>query len=347
MHFALQDTIDREVLKWQTLRHPHFRMSNSTRDDLVGKRVLVAGAGGFLGRHLVRRLVHAGANVFALSRKVPAISEDGVRWLQADLAELGLAKSVLGQARPEIVFQLCGHPNGGRDITLVLPTLKSDLLTTVNLLLAAAENPLKRFVTTASLEEPEHDEAPTCPYAVAKMANGSYTRLFQLLYGVPAVILRPFMTYGPGQPPTKVISYLIKALIQGDSPQLSSGDRLVDWIYVDDVIDGFLAATTADGAEGHTIDLGTGHLVSIRDVADKLTRLTRSVGRPVLGALEDRPFERIRRADTSVAHLRLGWQAKVSLDDGLKLTVDWWRKKLAMETLQPRQPEASPAVLIP
>jgi len=318
---------------------------DSARDDLLGKRVLVAGAGGFLGRHLVRRLAHAGAEVFALSRRVPCTTEDGVRWLKADLAELALAKSAFREIRPEIVYQLCGHPNGGRDLSLVLSTLKSDLLTTVNLLLVAAENPLKRFVTTASLEEPEQGESPTCPYAAAKMANGSYARMFHLLYQVPAVILRPFMTYGPEQPDTKVISYIIKALIKGDSPQLSSGRRLVDWIYVDDVIDGFLAAATTDGAEGHTIDLGSGHLVSIRDVASKLTRLTRSVGHPVFGAVEDRPFERIRRADTSTAQLRLGWQAKVSLDEGLQLTVDWWRKNLATDALSPNRPEATPAFL--
>jgi nucleoside-diphosphate-sugar epimerase len=322
-------------------------MSNSTMDDLVGRRVLVAGAGGFLGRHLVGRLAHTGAEVFALSRRVPSTTEGGVRWLQADLAELALAKSAFKEIRPDIVYQLCGHPNGGRDLSLVLPTLKSDLLTTVNLLLVAAENPLKCFVTTASLEEPEHGESPTCPYAAAKMANGAYARMFHLLYQVPAVILRPFMTYGPEQPDTKVISYIIKALIKGDSPQLSSGDRLVDWIYIDDVIDGFLAAATAIGAEGHTIDLGTGHLVSIRDVANKLTRLTHSIGHPVFGALQDRPFERIRRADSSAAQVRLGWQAKVSLDDGLQMTVDWWRKHLAADALSPRRPEASPVLIIP
>jgi nucleoside-diphosphate-sugar epimerase len=153
--------------------------------------------------------------------------------------------------------------------------------------------------------------------------------MFCLLYKVPIVILRPFMTYGPGQSEKKVISYMIKNLIKGDSPKLGSGNRLVDWIYVDDVIEGFLAAATAEEAGGCTLDLGTGHMVSIRDIGSRLVGLTNSAVRPVFGAAQDRLFERIRCADTSIAKLKLGWQAKVSLDEGLRLTVDWWRQRLA------------------
>ena len=225
---------------------------------------------------------------------------------QADMTELAAAKSAFREINPDIVYQLCGHPDGGRDVKLVLPTLESDLLTTVNLLLAAVEKPVKRFVTTASLEESEQAESPTSPYAAAKMASGSYARMFCLLYNVPIVILRPFMTYGPGQPENKVVSYMIKNLIKGDSPQLSSGNRLVDWIYVDDVIEGFLAAATAEKAEGWTVDLGTGHMVSIRDIGSRLVGLTKSGVRPVFGAVQDRPFERIRCADTSTSETKAG-----------------------------------------
>jgi UDP-glucose 4-epimerase len=245
------------------------------------------------------------------------------------MSDPAAVRSVFGEINPEVVYQLCGHPDGSRDLRLVLPTLESDILTTVNLLLAAVERPVRRFITTASLEEPPPGEPPTSPYAAAKMSSVAYARMFHLLYQVPVVILRPFMTYGPEQPERKIISYVIRSLLNGETPKLSSGNRAVDWIYIDDVIDGFLAAATAIGIEGGTFDLGTGETVSIREVANRLACLVGSGVKPAFGALQDRPFERQRVADTQAAKLRLAWQARVPLDEGLRLTVNWWKERIA------------------
>jgi nucleoside-diphosphate-sugar epimerase len=300
-----------------------------------GRKILVAGASGFLGRGLIQRLARLGAEVLAVSRRSPNDLVAGVSWHQADMRDPTAVRSVFGEIGPDIVYQLCGHPDGSRDLRLVLPTLESDVLTTVNLLLAAVENPVKRFITTASLEEPVPGEPATSPYAVAKMSSVAYARMFHLLYQVPVVILRPFMTYGPGQPETKVISYIVRELLKGQSPKLSSGQRMVDWVYIDDVMDGFLAAATVAGVEGATFDLGTGEMVSIREVAVRLADLANSGTRPTFGALPDRPFERVRVADTQATKLGLGWQAKVSLERGLGLTVDWWKRRLAAEMSSP------------
>jgi nucleoside-diphosphate-sugar epimerase len=272
--------------------------------------------------------VQSGAEVLGVSRNTHEESTVGVRWRQADFGDVDAVRSAFAEINPEVVYQLCGHPDGNRDVDLVLPTLESDILTTVNLLLTAVEKPVRRFITTASLEEPAPGEPPTSPYAAAKMSSVAYARMFHLLYQVPVVILRPFMTYGPEQPRRKIISYVIQSLLNGETPKLSSGNRAVDWIYIDDVIDGFLAAAVAAGVEGDTFDLGTGDMVSIRDVANRVASLIQSDVRPGFGALPDRPFERTRVADTETAKLKLGWQARVSLDDGLRLTVDWWKQRI-------------------
>lgn len=297
-------------------------------DEWRGRKILVAGAGGFLGRHLVRRLGKAGAEVLAVSRRSQGEAGDGIRWFRADLRNRATVRSIVGELGPEIVYQLCGYPDGRRDPELVLPTLESDVLTTVNLLQAAVDNPVKRFITATSLEEPLPGEPPSSPYAAAKACSAAYARMFHLLYQVPVVILRPFMTYGPGQPETKVVSYIIRSLLEGEAPKLSSGRRMVDWIYVDDVIDGFLAAGTSSGVEGATLDLGTGEMVSIGEVANRLTDLTASGIRPALGALPDRAFEQVRVADVHTTKLKLGWQAKVSLNEGLRMTVEWWKSRI-------------------
>jgi nucleoside-diphosphate-sugar epimerase len=300
----------------------------SANSDFQGSKVLVAGASGFLGRHLVRSLTGAGAEVLAVSRSCQNDVADGVRWYRGDMKDRSAVRSVFDEINPDVVYQLCGHPDGNRDLRLVLPTLENDILTTVNLLMAAVEKPVRRFVTTATLEESARGEPPTSPYAVAKTSSVAYARMFHLLYQVPAVILRPFMTYGPEQPEKKVISYIIRSLLRGETPKLGSGNRPVDWIYIDDVIDGFLAAANAVGIEGDTFDLGTGEMVSIREVANRLADMVDSGVQPAFGALADRPFEQVRVADTETAKLRLAWEAKVSLDEGLQMTVDWWRRKI-------------------
>jgi UDP-glucose 4-epimerase len=309
----------------------------SANSDFQGSKVLVAGANGFLGRHLVRSLAGAGAEVLAVSRSCQNDVADGVRWYRADMKDRSAVRSVFDEINPDVVYQLCGHPDGNRDLRLVLPTLENDILTTVNLLLAAVEKPVRRFITTATLEESAHGEPPTSPYAVAKTSSVAYARMFHLLYKVPVVILRPFMTYGPEQPEKKVISYVVRSLLKGEPPKLSSGERAVDWVYIDDVIEGFMAAATAVDIEGGTFDLGTGELVSIREVANKLARIVDSGVEPAFGALPDRPFERVRIADTQTAMLKLAWEAKVPLDQGLRSTVEWWKRQIESPVSAPAQ----------
>ena len=290
------------------------------------KRVLVAGAGGFLGQHLVRSLVGLGAEVYGVSRRSePEMNAATLHWQLVDLCNPDAATEVLGKVNPQIVYQLCSTATGVRDINLVRPTLENDLLTTVNLLIASKQIPIERFVATDSLEVGSNEETPVSPYAAAKLASTSYVRLFQNSFGLPSVLLRIYMTYGPGQPQEKVIPYVIRQLLAGEAPRLYSPDRLVDWIYVDDVIRGFLLSGVASDIEGLTIDLGSGQLKSIRDVVDKLIRIS---GVQVV-SLSDCPQpsrpERVRVANLELARRKLQWEPQISLDKGLRMTLDAWR----------------------
>src|SRR5262245_17053499 len=163
---------------------------------------------------------------------------------------------------------------------------------------------------------------PSSPYAAAKWASSAYARMFHSLYAVPAVIVRPFMTYGPDQAPTKLIPSVIRSLLAGEPPKLSSGRFRADWIYVSDVIDGFIAAVTTPGVEGQTFDLGTGSLHSVRSVVEKLAAIIGNSVEPQFAALPDRPHEREWVANAQAA-ARLGWRPTTSLEEGLSLTVNW------------------------
>ena len=297
----------------------------------TGQKVLVTGASGFIGAHLCRRLVDAGAEVHALSRRPRSGDRSPLNWWEGDVAEIELVRTLFRKIRPETIYHLASHVMGAPDLHHVLPTFRANLQSSVNLLTAAAENGCNRLVMTGSLAEPEPSRGemfPVAPYAAAKWASSGYARMFHALYGVPAVLARVFMVYGPAQKDlSKLIPYAILSLLQGKSPAISSGERLVDWIYVDDVVEAYLALAGAPGIEGQTVEIGSGKLVSIRDIVGKVVHLVGGM-EPTFGALPDRPMEPVRIADVAQTRERIGWSPRTPLTEGLSRTVEWYKEHL-------------------
>jgi nucleoside-diphosphate-sugar epimerase len=307
---------------------------------LAGQKILVTGAAGFLGSNLCRALARDGAEVCAVSRRISPSFPGSVEFRKADFSDLAAAHQLMHELRPRIVFHLAGHGVGSPELSNVLPTFRDDLASTVNVLMLATQLGCSRIVLAASLEEPipgSGEFTPSSPYAAAKWACGAYARMFHKLYGTSVVMTRPFMTYGPEQKAHKLIPYTILSLLQGQSPRLSSGKREVDWVFVDDVIEGLLLAATQPGVQGCTIDLGSGLLITIREVVEEITRLTGTNLLPNFGAITDRHVEQVRVANTAYAWKKLRWRAKTPLREGLQKTVEWYRDSVARATI------ASPA----
>jgi UDP-glucose 4-epimerase len=298
---------------------------------LAGKTALVTGASGFIGGAVARRLRASGAVVHCVSRTAPGTRGD--RWWQVDLTSLPEVRGLLDAIRPDLVFHLAGVTSATRGIESVVPILQANLIPTVNLLAAVAEQPVQRLLLAGSLEEPQPDASwpvASSPYAASKFGAGVYMRMCHALYGVPAVWLRLFMVYGPTQMDVrKLIPHVTCSLLRGEAPALSDGKRAVDWIYIDDVVDAFLAAAVADGIDGDTLDIGSGQLVTVREVAERLVRRIDPALTPRFGSVPERRLEQMRVADAERTAQRLGWRARTSLDDGLHSTVDWYRRRLA------------------
>lgn len=295
--------------------------------SFAGRRVLVTGTSGFIGTALCGRLRHLGAEVHGVSRR--PLERDGVRWSVADLAQPDSARRLLGAIEPEIVFHLASYVSGSRALEAVVPTVRDNLLTTVHLLTAACEVGRPRVILAGSMEEPDPgdpDPTPVSPYAAAKCAATLYARMFHALYELQVATLRVFMVYGPGQSDgTKLIPYVTQSLLRGQPPELSSGTRKVDWVYVDDVVSAFVAAACTDSMGGQAVDVGSGEPVTIRSLVERLARMLGGDVRPIFGARADRPAEREPVADVTHTEQLLGWTASTPLDVGLARTVAWFR----------------------
>jgi len=293
-----------------------------------GRTVLVTGASGFIGSRLCDRLKGLGAFVHGVSR-TPREDQGGLRWWQANLDDERATRQLVQSVAPEFIFHLASFVSGKRDMEFVLPALRSNLLSTVNLLVSATEVRCPKVVLTGSLEEPEGDAAtatPVSPYAAAKGAASSYARMFHALYGTRVVTARLFMVYGPNQQDhSKLIPYVTLSLLRGQLPQLMSGTREVDWVYVDDVVDAYLSLAQRDGIEGETMDVGSGGLTSVRRVVQQIVDIVEPGAQPGFGAVGDRPLERVRVADVARAFELTGWKPRTPLREGLKKTVNWYR----------------------
>ena len=291
-------------------------------------KALVTGGAGFIGSRVCDLLRTAGWNVHSVSRRAQGARSAHRHW-QLDLTDAAATRELVKEVRPDYVFHLASHVWGAPDLKHVLPTFHNNLHTTVNLLHALAGTACRKFIITGSLVEPEArsgQSVPGAPYAASKWAASDYVRMFHLLYHLPGAIARVFMVYGPAQQdPTKLIPYVIEQVLKGEAPEITSGKRLIDWVYVDDIALGLARIAVVPGTAGETVDLGSGSLISTAELVERVCALMGAKARPVFGALPDRPMEPVTAARSAETRRLLGWSPATSLDDGLQRTIAWHR----------------------
>lgn len=313
--------------------------------SLSGRRVLVTGAAGFLGFHLIRRLVTEGAAVSAVVRMTPhgrtkrwaADVEKAMTFCRADLTDRAALEVVIQRVRPEYVFHLAGRVDLTRAADVAEACLNENVLATANLLWSLRGMPLNAVVFTSTTEVyghnpvPYHEEQlidPPSPYAISKMAAEHYCRFFANAYGLPTRILRLSSVYGPGQSEARLIPSTILAIVRRSSLPVTSGEHRRDFLYVDDAVDGIMRAARALVAPGEIINVGSDRAVSVREVLQTICRLMKTSWTPVYGGLADRINEPpVAATRWDKAKRLLGWEPTTALEDGLRATIAAYRQR--------------------
>jgi nucleoside-diphosphate-sugar epimerase len=303
-----------------------------------GQVVLVVGATGFLGSHLVDRLAGEGAVVHALARRSlagPAGRHDAVTSWTGDIRNEGVVDQIVTQVEPDVVF----HTAANTSVRLVsspdafAEAFETNVRGTLNVLLALArirKSPrvvvrlggIEEYGTGPVPSDETQREQPVSPYSASQVAATHLCRSFFLQTGLPVLTLRPAVMYGPGQSPTFFIPGLIERALDGGEFRMTAGDQTRDFVFIADVVDACLRAATTNGLEGSVINLGSGREYRIRDVADMIVRLAGGPVRLSPGAHQGRKIDLPRLAlGTSTAARLLGWRATTSLEDGLARTI--------------------------
>lgn len=316
----------------------------------AGKRVLVTGAGGFIGSHLTERLAEAGASTRALvhynaqgaagwldNRE----ARDHIEVLAGDITDRDSVRQAMQGV--EIVFHLAALIAIPYSYHAPASYVRTNIEGTLNVLQAARELNIERVVHTSTSEvygtarfvpiSEEHPLQGQSPYSASKIGADKIAEAFHLSFDVPVVTVRPFNTFGPRQSARAVIPTIITQCLAGTTVRLGSLHPTRDLNYVSNTVEGFLRAATAIEAVGKTINLGSGREISIGDLAKTIARLV-----DVDVTIEEdeqrlRPggseVERLL-ADNTLAQSLLGWKPTVSLEEGLTLTIDWMRQHLDM-----------------
>jgi nucleoside-diphosphate-sugar epimerase len=306
-----------------------------------GRSVLVTGGAGFIGSSLVRRLLETGYSVRVLDNFATGLRDNLVDVAsEVDLVEGDIQsyERVHNAVRGcEIVFHLAALCSVPRSIQDPLTTNAVNVIGTLNVLLAARDEQVRRVVFSSSssiyganAELPNREDQPTlpiAPYAVAKLAAEGYCRAFSNVYEIETVALRYFNVFGPRQDPASqyaaVIPKFITAFLDGEQPTIhGNGEQSRDFTYVDNAVDANLLAVAAPEASGRIFNIACGEGHTLNFLASEIRRLTNATIEPIHGP--PRPGDIPHSlADVTAAREVLGYEPKVDLIEGLRRTVAW------------------------
>jgi nucleoside-diphosphate-sugar epimerase len=314
---------------------------------------VVTGGAGFIGSHLVEALLARGERVRVVDNlssgrrgNVDAAVEAAARagrpfarpeFVVGDLGDPDFAVRALEGAG--LVFHQAAIPSVPRSVKEPVETNRANLDGTLNVLVAAREAGARRVVFAGSSAVfgdmpllPKREDMPTrplSPYALQKLAGEEYLKLFAALYGLETVTVRYFNVFGPRQDPSSpysgVISLFIKALLAGTAPTIhGDGGQTRDFTYVSNVVDGVLKAADTPEAAGEVIHVATGHRTSLSELLGLLQQIIGTALAPAFGPAREGDV-RDSQADIGKAGRLLGYAPAVSLEDGLRRTVEWYR----------------------
>jgi len=319
------------------------------------QNVLVTGAAGFIGSHLVDRLLLDGAAVVGvddlttghLANLAASSGHPSFRFVEQDVTSSEFRALVAG-CRPEVVFHLAAQMDVRKSVADPLHDARVNVLGTANVLEAATAAGARRVVFASSggtvygqpAQLPVREDAPllpSSPYGAAKVAGECYVGTYERLYGLEGVSLALGNVYGPRQDPhgeAGVVSIFARALTTGTGTTIyGDGTSSRDYVYVSDVVDAFVRCLTSP-VTGMRFNVGTGRATSVRTLHALLAEICGTEQQPAVAPPRRGELHSVSLESSALTE-HTGWEPAVSLEEGLRLTVEWVRGALDRSAARP------------
>ena len=315
-------------------------------------RVVISGAGGFVGANLVRRMLRDGHEVYLLLRRdhpswrVDDILAD-VRVFEADVGDRERVRQAIRQIKPQWAFHLAVHGAYSWQTGLE-EIVRTNILGTLNLVEACADADVEVLVNTGSSSEYGYKDhapleaevlEPNSHYAITKATATMFCRYTAHNRGMRIPTLRLYSVYGPYEEPRRLIPSLIVKGLQSCLPPLANPDTARDYVHVEDVVDAYVrAASTSVGDAGAIFNVGTGVQTTLREIVQLTRSLLGVADAPRWGSLPDRTWDTaIWRADPTKIRTELGWTPRYDVDVGLAETIAWFREHATLRARYERE----------
>lgn len=301
---------------------------------------MVTGGAGFIGSHIVDRYINEGNEVIIIDDLSTGKKENinpQARFHHIDIRDKGM-EAIFEKERPEIVNHHAAQMDVRRSTENPAFDADVNIIGTINLLENSVKYGVKRFIFASSggaiygeqKDFPageEHQQFPLSPYGVSKLAGEKYIHYYSKNFGLRYISLRYSNVYGPRQNPegeAGVVAIFIGRLLKGKEPVINGdGEQTRDYVYVDDVVEANISATRSE-TEG-SFNIGTGIETSVNKILSNLIDITKVDIKGIHGPPK-KGEQRISVLDCSKAIKSLGWKPKVTLEDGLRRTVLYFKK---------------------
>ncbi len=301
--------------------------------DLNKVPVLVTGATGFIGRHLISALAREKADISVISRNKTALNGK-IKTYVGDLGDRAFINGVVKESNPKKIFHLAAVVDPSRDINLLEEIFKVNFFGTVNLLDCLKNTDYDSFVFSSTAEVygnsivPFRENMmphPLSPYSLSKASAEIFCNMLWKNNGYPITVLRLFMVYGPGQKADRFLPQILTALLKNKEFSMTKGKQKRDYVFIEDAVEALIKSSLAKRSSGETINICSGKQYPLKMIAEKIAAMLdkRHLIKYSLPYRKNEQWDYC--GDGIKARKILKWGPKTDLDAGLEKTIRWYK----------------------